>query len=222
MDDPQRAAPAGIAGAAAAPMGGEALLQIVGHAGIQSAVAAAEEIDAPAHPGSMAKAIGPRNNPAMATIRLLTAATPSRRRSGALRALPLVGAQYREHGIELSRERLLRALREACNPRRGLVLLAFEREPVGVAVVAYTWTVERGGLVAWLDELYVVPARRGRGVGKQLLTRAMGLARRAGCTTMELEVVRGHERSARLYRRAGFRRLPRTRYSKELMGGNRR
>jgi hypothetical protein len=65
MDNPQRAAPARVAGAAAAPVGGETLLQIVGHTGIQSAVAAAEEVNAPAHARSMANAIGSRNNSAM-------------------------------------------------------------------------------------------------------------------------------------------------------------
>jgi GNAT superfamily N-acetyltransferase len=131
-------------------------------------------------------------------------------------AAPLIEAQYREHRIEMGGERLRRAL-DGLVHARGVVLLARSGgSAAGVAVVSWTWTVERGGKTAWLDELYVIPAMRGRGIGRKLLLRAMAEARRAGCASMELEVVRGHGRAARLYSRERFSRLPRTRYSRAL------
>lgn len=136
--------------------------------------------------------------------------------SRAAPALPLIEAQYREHRIEMGGERLRRAL-DGLVRGRGVVLLARSgRSAVGVAVVSWTWTVERGGKTAWLDELYVAPALRGRGIGRRLLSRSLAEARRAGCASMELEVVRGHGRAARLYLRQRFSRLPRTRYSRAL------
>src|SRR5689334_866991 len=60
----QRAAAARIAGAASAAMGAEVLAEVVGDAGIERAVSAAEEVDAPAHGGSMADPRGRRKNPA--------------------------------------------------------------------------------------------------------------------------------------------------------------
>ena len=157
----------------------------------------------------MAKQPGPRNNPAaMTTIRRLTAATCGR-------ALPLLEAQYREHRIQMGGSTLRKAVREL-SQGRGLLLLASDREPVGVAVLSYTYALEHGGPAAWLDELYVVPERRGKGIGLALLKRGMAAARRAGCVFMELEVVAGHGRAARLYLREGFRKLPRTRYSRPL------
>src|SRR5579872_5729184 len=45
--------------------------------------------------------------------------------------------------------------------------------PVGLAYLAYTWTLEHGGQSAWLDELYVVPGERSRGVGTALLRAAL-------------------------------------------------
>ncbi len=131
-------------------------------------------------------------------------------------ALPLVEDQYREHRIEIGRTRLRRALAGLVRGR-GVVLLARSgKSAAGVAVLSWTWTVERGGKTAWLDELYVVPGLRGRGIGRRLLLRAIAEARRAGCAAIELEVVRGHGRAARLYLRERFSPLPRTRYSRAL------
>lgn len=149
-----------------------------------------------------------RKNPLM-RIRSLDARTSTL-------ALPLLEAQYREHDIDMGGARLRRAL-GLLLLRGGAVLLASEgAAAAGVAVLSYAVTLEHGGRVAWLDELYVTPERRGAGLGRTLLRRAIGVARKAGCNTMELEVVRGHQRAAHLYRREAFHRLPRTRFSLAL------
>jgi GNAT superfamily N-acetyltransferase len=156
----------------------------------------------------MAEPPSPRNNRTMRIEKL------SARESG--RALPLVQAQYREHRIRVPTDALSRALR-GLPPRRGALFVATDRRAdIGVAAISFTWTLERGGKVAWLDELYVVPERRGGGVGRKLLRRAAKEARAAMCRTMELEVVRGHERAAKLYLREGFSDLRRRRYSRTL------
>lgn len=132
-------------------------------------------------------------------------------------ALPLLEAQYREHRIALGGAPLRRALRQLLrSPERGAVLVACAAAPLGIAALGFTFSLEHAGAVAWLEELYVVPAARGRGVGGALLARGMRAAKRRGCVRLELEVVRGHERAARLYLRAGFARLPRLRYSRPL------
>lgn len=127
----------------------------------------------------------------------------------------LLVPQFSEHGVALPLERLRAAVRELLTvPSRGAVLLARRGAiAVGVAVLATTWTLEHGGLVGWLDELYVVPEERGQGIGAKLLDEAVALARRGGWLALELEVERGHERAANLYERAGFRPLTRSRWS---------
>lgn len=153
----------------------------------------------------MAETAAARKNPLM-RIRTLTAATSRL-------ALPLLEAQYREHDIEMGGARLRRALRLLL-PRAGAVFLAGDGD--GVAVLSYAVALEHGGRVAWLDELYVVPHLRGEGLGRALLLAAVAHARSSGCKTVELEVVRGHDRAARLYLRESFHRLPRTRFSRAL------
>jgi GNAT superfamily N-acetyltransferase len=129
-------------------------------------------------------------------------------------AVSLLASQFEEHHIELSAEKLGSALLGLIGPDGyGAVLLAREAgRPVGLAALSYLWTLEHGGIAAWLDELYVVPDRRGHGVGSALLERAAMVAREAGCSTIDLEVDREHQRAEGLYERAGFVRLPRSRW----------
>jgi GNAT superfamily N-acetyltransferase len=129
----------------------------------------------------------------------------------------LLAEQFREHGIALDTPELREGVRGLiADSGRGAVLFADDPEPLGVAVLAYTWTLEHGGLVAWLDELFVVPQRRGRGTGRALLLRALEVARDRGCRAVDLEVDAEHARAERLYRREGFAVLPRRRWVKRL------
>ena len=130
----------------------------------------------------------------------------------------LLAAQLHEHDIPIARadvefaaDGILRV------PDRGFVLLALHQgDAVGVACVSYSWTVERGGMVAWLDELYVVPSLREHGIGNELLGKAIATAGASGCLTVELEVETSHARAEHLYRRHGFSDMPRRRWTRPL------
>ena len=130
----------------------------------------------------------------------------------------LLAAQLAEHHIPIARADLEFAAEGILRvPERGFVLLATAQQgAVGVACVSYAWTVERGGMAAWVDELYVVPGMRGRGIGGELLGEAIGAAGAAGCLTVELEVETSHARAEHLYRRHGFGALPRRRWMRPL------
>lgn len=130
----------------------------------------------------------------------------------------LLAAQLHEHDIPIARADLEFAADGILRvPDRGFVLMAAQDgRAVGVACVSFSWTVERGGMVAWLDELYVVPALRGHGIGNELLGEAIAAAGAAGCLTVELEVETSHARAEHLYRRHGFSDLPRRRWTRTL------
>ncbi|HEX5870121.1 MAG TPA: GNAT family N-acetyltransferase [Longimicrobium sp.] len=130
----------------------------------------------------------------------------------------LLAAQLAEHDIPIARADLSFAAEGILRVAdRGFVLAAVAREgTVGVACVSYSWTVERGGMVAWLDELYVVPARREHGIGNSLLAEVIAAATEDGCRTVELEVETSHARAEHLYRRHGFTDMPRRRWTRPL------
>src|SRR5262245_8557242 len=130
----------------------------------------------------------------------------------------LLVAQLREHAIEtpeadvaLTVDALLARPRRAC----FLVAVAGGR-PVGVAALSLAWPIEHGGRSAWLEELYVEPAARGRALGTALLRAACDAAAAAGAVAVDLEVERSHERAAALYRRESLRPLRGTHWVKSL------
>lgn len=102
----------------------------------------------------------------------------------------------------------------AREPIRGLAVVhqpdadALGALPVdGYALLCSFWSNELGGEVCIIDELYVIPSARGRGVGTRLVT---GLLRRElpwfqQAVNIELEVTRGNARARALYERLGFR-----------------
>jgi GNAT superfamily N-acetyltransferase len=88
--------------------------------------------------------------------------------------------------------------------------------PIGVAYLSFAWTIEHGGVLARLEELYVLPTWRSQGVGSLLLQAALDRAVSHGCNAIDLEIQTGHERASRLYARHGFNQLPRTRWLRHL------
>ena len=132
--------------------------------------------------------------------------------------LRLLGGQFRELEIPLPEERLARAVAGVLeDASRGALLLArLDGRPVGVAYLSYQWTLEHGGKIAWLEELFVEPELRAEGLGRRLLQAACDHARRAGCAAIDLEVEAAHPRAANLYAREGFRSLDRRRFVRSL------
>ena len=77
-------------------------------------------------------------------------------------------------------------------------------EPAGYAVLTLGWSIEYGGLVAMVDELFVEEAHRGRGLGAWALRRLDAEARRLGVVRLFLEVESYNRRAKALYARIGY------------------
>jgi GNAT superfamily N-acetyltransferase len=145
---------------------------------------------------------------------VIRAATPADRDA----LVRLLVAQLREHAIDTPEADVARTIDALLlRPRRARFLVAvMSGRPVGVAALSLAWPIEHGGRSAWLEELYVEPAARGRALGTALLRAACAVASEAGAVAVDLEVERSHERAAALYRREGFRPLERTHWVKPL------
>jgi GNAT superfamily N-acetyltransferase len=130
----------------------------------------------------------------------------------------LLVEQLREHDVHVSAESLCQILEEVvADDRHGFVHLArAEGRIIGVAYVATILSVEHVGPAAWLEELYVTPAWRQRGVGSALVAAVLERARAAGMVAVDLEIDVGHSRAASLYERLGFHRLGRSRWARKL------
>lgn len=114
------------------------------------------------------------------------------------------------------------------------VLLAGERTfavlagspAVAVGLVTLRPNVWYAGPVALLDEMYVVPRLRGRGIGTAVVGMVMAAARTRGVDLVEINVDEGDVDAQRFYERLGFSSAQTAGsderalyYSQELVGG---
>lgn len=132
--------------------------------------------------------------------------------------IALLADQLAEHRIHTARDAIAAAIDGImADDRRGFVLVVRENcAVIGVAYVSFAWTLEHGGKSCWLEELYVVPSRRGHGFGTKLLASVLQRAGSCGCVAVDLEVDAEHSRAARLYSRSGFHSLDRRRWVRIL------
>jgi ribosomal protein S18 acetylase RimI-like enzyme len=102
-------------------------------------------------------------------------------------------------------ERLAERMRQLMDDGDTVVPLAGEG-PDALAVLRFRRSIWTEGLECYLAELYVVPAKRGKGVGRALMLAAMELARGRGADYMDLNTGE-HDVAARaLYESLGFSR----------------
>jgi aminoglycoside 6'-N-acetyltransferase len=92
-------------------------------------------------------------------------------------------------------------------PQRGrVVVVAREERAVAYAILCAFWSNELGGLVCIVDEIFVAPDVRGRGISTALLQAL--IARRVpgfeAIVAVDLEVSPGNARARALYSRLGF------------------
>jgi ribosomal protein S18 acetylase RimI-like enzyme len=84
------------------------------------------------------------------------------------------------------------------------VVLLVGDGPDGLAVLRFRTAIWTAGLECYLAELYVLPARRGQGLGRALVEAALREARDRGADTMDIGVDEPDLAARRLYESLGF------------------
>ena len=85
-----------------------------------------------------------------------------------------------------------------------IAVLLVGQGPDGLAVLRFRPAIWSEGLECYLAELYVVPERRGEGLGRALMEAAIELARREGADTMDLGTADNDHAARALYESMGF------------------
>ncbi|MCV6584575.1 MAG: GNAT family N-acetyltransferase [Marinibacterium sp.] len=121
--------------------------------------------------------------------------------------LALVTAFHGEEGISQSDDQRMGGIEPLVQgiPHGAAYLLGPKRAPMGYIIVCFSWSVEFGGLDATIDEIYLRPPVRGRGIATEALISIAKALRDAGVVALHLEVDTRNEAAQRLYTRAGFR-----------------
>lgn len=111
-----------------------------------------------------------------------------------------------------------RALKELCvgTPHGRAYMIKRQGQVVGYIVIGLGFSVEYGGIDAFLDEFYVEEAQRGSGLGTKALAQLIKIARAIKVVALHLEAMPANDGAARLYERFGFELSKRRLMSKRL------
>lgn len=123
------------------------------------------------------------------------------------RVLPLITAFHAEYGLDTTDETRAAALAPllAGSPLGAVWLFGPARAPTGYVIITFGWSMELGGMDAFVDELYIRPAVRKRGLASEVLHTVSASLAEVGVKALHLEVDRSDEETQRLYTRAHFK-----------------
>lgn len=101
------------------------------------------------------------------------------------------------------------------SPYADILMVEWDGQAVGYGILALTWSNEAGGMVVWLEELYISPAFQGRGLGKEFFAYVEEqYAHKA--LRFRLEVTHDNTSAIRLYHRLGYQHFDYRQMVKEL------
>lgn len=123
------------------------------------------------------------------------------------KVLSLVAAFHAESAIDSSDDSRRAGVEPLLSgiPYGAVYLIGPARAPIGYIIVTFGWSVELGGMDAFVDELYIRPAVRGRGIATEVLSTLPTALSEAGVKALHLEVDRDNEAAQKLYLRSRFK-----------------
>lgn len=117
-------------------------------------------------------------------------------------------AEYEKlaHEVTATEERLQRAL-FGVRPAAEVVIAEVDGTPAGIALFFHNFSTFLGLPGIYLEDLFVRPAFRGKGIGRALLAHLAGLALARGCGRLEWAVLDWNAPAIGFYQRLGARAM---------------
>lgn len=120
-----------------------------------------------------------------------------------LRFIRALAEYEREPDAVHTDEPTLRAQLQATPAPFECLIAELDGRDVGFALYFHNYSTWRGRQGIWLEDLFVLPEHRGRGVGKALLTRVAAIAQERGCARLEWAVLDWNQPALDFYRSLG-------------------
>lgn len=83
-------------------------------------------------------------------------------------------------------------------------LIADGGKTAGYGALCFSYSIEFGGITSYLDDFYVMPEHRGKGIGTYALAAFEQISRDEGCCIFHLEVEAANEKARDFYLKNGF------------------
>lgn len=111
-----------------------------------------------------------------------------------------------EHEVVATEEALRRTL-FGSPPAAHVIIAESDGQPAGFALYFFNYSTFLAKPGLYLEDLFVKPEFRGRGVGKALLLHLAKIANARGCGRMEWSVLDWNEPAIKFYESLGARRM---------------
>ncbi|MEM7732550.1 MAG: GNAT family N-acetyltransferase [Pseudomonadota bacterium] len=121
--------------------------------------------------------------------------------------IKLIGDFHVEEGLESTEDHRATAIAPLLegSPHGAIYLAGPARAPVGYVALAFGWSITGGGLEAYIDEFYIRPGVRGRGIGTEILVNLPTQLASFGLKALHLDVHHTNTRARKLYEKLGFK-----------------
>lgn len=132
----------------------------------------------------------------------------------------MVGALAAQHGVEVSEEKLSAAFDYALGHPSEVRFAVAQRdeEVIGTVSLQNAYSTWQAAPFGTIEDFYVKPEERGKGVGTELVALLLNEARKRGYCRVELQVQEENDAAWKFYEARGFRFTGNLVYAHDLGG----
>lgn len=126
------------------------------------------------------------------------------------RVVGLMERFHEERGLpfdDAHRRRAAEPLLEG-SPLGAIWLIGPTRAPLGYVLVGFGWSVNRAGMEGWVNEVYIRPSVRRRGIGTEVLHAVAVALAQSSLRALHVRVDREDAAAQRFCARVGFEARP--------------
>lgn len=90
------------------------------------------------------------------------------------------------------------------SPLGAIWLIGPQRAPLGYVMITFGWSVPLGGMIGWLEEVYIRPSVRNRGIGTEVMHAVAVSLRGAEIKALRVHMKDRSTDAARFCSKVGF------------------
>lgn len=90
------------------------------------------------------------------------------------------------------------------SPLGAVWLIGPARAPLGYVLVSFGWSVTLGGMIGWVEDIFIRPSVRKRGIGTEVLHAVARSLGQADLRALHVRISDGDAELARFCTKAGF------------------